>query len=604
MKVRGLVGVFAVVLALVVGFLVGQMRVPQGAEAGRAGSDQPTAGPNAQVYQPPDASQLTDDTGGGDQLDQSSAGIAYKPGDDLIACVPLPDGSELCEHGSEDPPPGVDPRKLPTVAQLKARRFGAGFETGQVNGKKGAEKSGRTEDAPSAETDQAQVVTPEEVARTGTVPCITDGTSGPRVQAVYAHASDKPSRYTEVLPLIQQYAADASDRINYAAGRSGQGRVVRYVTTGSPCVLDVANVTLSSTGDDSLANTVAELRERGYNRTDRKYLVWVDAAVGICGIAHVYKDDRPTLDNPNTRGNMFARTDAPCWGYAELHELLHTLGAVQDSAPNSTKAGHCHDETDAMCYEDSSGAVMQQTCTNQPAWNVDCDLNDYFNAAPAPGSYLAERWNVARNPYLHLTEPPPPLPELTITSAVRAFAGNAWQVTARPDLPNGTTTASFQWTSSRPDCRFDSPTALSTRYWCPVTAATGGRVRAWLKDSNGAEVTRSQEYELTVPATPRRVVVTLTRSTTSITGGQTASLGTRLSDAANNNNLIGMPVSLYRRPSGRTTWEKIATKTTSSTGRTSFAVKPARTTDYQVASGSSSSWANGNSTTVRLTVRR
>ena len=557
---------------------------------------------DGQVLQPPDAADLGGETGDSAHA-SSSEGSASEPGNDLLACASSSGEVELCEHGSEDPPPGVDPRKLPSVAQLKARRFGTGFVPGQGNADKGTRKAGPTEEPGTAEAGETQVVTPEEVARAGAVPCVGDGSSGPRVQAVYAHAADRSSRYTEVLPLLQQYAADASDRLNYAAGRSGQGRVVRYVTTGAPCVLQVANVTLSQTGDDTFANTVAEMRDRGYNRADRKYLVWVDAAVGICGIANVFKDDRPTLDNANTRGNMFARTDAPCWGYAELHELLHTLGAVQDSSPNSTKAGHCHDETDAMCYEDTSGSAMRQVCVNEPVWHVDCGLNDYFNAAPAQGSYLSERWNAARNPYLQAIEPPPPLPGLTITSAAQAFAGNAWQVTAKPDLPDGTTTSSFQWTSSRTDCRFDNPSAVTTRYWCPVTAATGGRVRAWLRDSNGAEVTRSLEYQLVVPTSRRRVGLTLTRSRTSITAGQTATVGTRLSDAANSFGVIGMPVSLYRRPAGAVTWAKIATKATGSTGRASFAVKPARTTDYRVASGSTSTWANGTSAIGRISVQ-
>jgi hypothetical protein len=591
---RGAITAAVGVFALGLGFVAGQVAMPNGSDRARAGFEQASGNLRAQVFQPPDASQIDGENEGFADRDPIARATALETLDDLLACETLADGTRLCDHGSEDPPPGVDPDRLPTVAQLKAR----GFDTNQHR-----EHGSRTQQAGTAETDEAQVVTPEAVAGTAAVPCIGDGRSGPRVQAVYAHAADKPSRYTEVLPLIQQYAADVSDRLNYAAGRSGEGRVVRYVTSGAPCVLDVANVTLSPKGDDTFGNTIAEMRERGYNRADRKYLVWVDAAVGICGIANVFQDDRPTLDNANARGNMFARADAPCWGYAELHELLHTLGAVQNSAPNSTNAGHCYDETDAMCYEDTSGTAMKQACANEPAWNVDCRLDDYFNAAPPAGTYLAQRWNVARSPYLQTSEPPPPLPRVAITSVSRAFAGNAWTVTAEPELSGATTAASFKWTSSRTDCRFEKPGALKTRYWCPVTAATGGRVRAWLKNSAGAEATQSKGYVLAVPASPRRTLLSLTRSTAFVRAGQTALLRTRLTDPTNNNGVIGMPISLYRRVSGQTAWEKIATKSTAPTGRASFAVKPTRTTDYQVASGSTATWKNGNSTSVRITVR-
>jgi hypothetical protein len=68
------------------------------------------------------------------------------------------------------------------------------------------------------------------------------------------------------------------------------------------------------------------------HRTDRKYLVWVDAAVGICGLGEVYGDSRPGPENRNNRGPSYARVDTPCWQYAELHEIFHNLGAVQRDA--------------------------------------------------------------------------------------------------------------------------------------------------------------------------------------------------------------------------------------------------------------------------------
>ena len=34
------------------------------------------------------------------------------------------------------------------------------------------------------------------------------------------------------------------------------------------------------------------------------------------------------------------------------HEIGHNLGAVQDSAPHSSLAGHCYESLDVMCYAD------------------------------------------------------------------------------------------------------------------------------------------------------------------------------------------------------------------------------------------------------------
>ena len=99
-------------------------------------------------------------------------------------------------------------------------------------------------------------------------------------------------------------------------------------------------------------------------RSDRKYLVWVDAAVGICGLGEVYGDTRPGQENRNNRGPSYARVDTPCWQYAELHEIFHNLGAVQRDAPHPSAAWHCTDEADVMCYDDdgSGPTVMTVVC--------------------------------------------------------------------------------------------------------------------------------------------------------------------------------------------------------------------------------------------------
>src|SRR5207248_4842237 len=96
------------------------------------------------------------------------------------------------------------------------------------------------------------------------------------------------------------------------------------------------------------------------------------------------------------------------------HELGHNLGAVNDSAPNSSKAGHCLDEYDVMCYNDSGGLKTHVVCTDRAHdQRLDCNHDDYYNTNPSPGSYLTNHWNVADNQFLihgDTTSPPPPAP--------------------------------------------------------------------------------------------------------------------------------------------------------------------------------------------------
>lgn len=300
----------------------------------------------------------------------------------LLDCdTPGADGVVTCLHGSEDPPPGVDARRRPSVDDLRRR------------GEEMRERARGREHLAASTGGTLTAATGDAVA------CIGDGTTGTRVQAIYARAADVPDRFGTVAPYLRQFAAGADLSIDQSARATGGGRRVRFATDAD-CRLDIRRVTLSTTGDDTVRNTIAELEALGYDRSDRKYLVWVDAAVGICGVAQLRLDDRPTLDNGNNRGRMFGRVDAPCWGYAETHELLHTLGAIQGSAPNATDAGHCTDEYDVMCYQDSPTTVLSVVCPDAPGTFVDCNADDYLHVAPPPGSYLAQHWNVANSAWL------------------------------------------------------------------------------------------------------------------------------------------------------------------------------------------------------------
>jgi hypothetical protein len=163
--------------------------------------------------------------------------------------------------------------------------------------------------------------------------------------------------------------------------------------------------------------TISELRSKGFNRPDRKYLVWMDTNV-YCGIAQVYSDDKPSQDNLSNGSSSvpgeFARVDNGCWGVSgqsiEAHELMHTLGGVQPSAPHSTPYSHCYDTSDRMCYDDGSGVAMRQVCPSSHGNLFDCNHDDYFHTNPPNGSYLATHWNTARSAFLATAAPAPPGP--------------------------------------------------------------------------------------------------------------------------------------------------------------------------------------------------
>jgi hypothetical protein len=486
-------------------------------------------------------------------------------------------GRPVCIHASETPPAGVDLGERPSTDELKERRFGEEKEPPELAGTAGVAAAGRS------------------------IACVGNGTDGNRVQVVYARASDVADRYASLAGLLVQYAADADYQVNMSAGLSGAGRRVRFVTEG--CALSVARVTLSPAGDDSFSAMRSEVRAQGFTRNDRKYLVWVDAAVGICGLGEMYSDDRATPDNANNRGPSYARVDAPCWGYAEAHELLHTLGGVQDSAPNSSGAGHCVDENDTMCYVDTSGRPLVNACPGLPSWQVDCNIDDYFNAAAPAGSYLARYWNVANSSYLEGAEAPPPPPTIAIGAPAGFFAGNATPITAVVGVPAGRT-YQVRWASSRPDCGFFNAGGTSNVMFCPVTAAAGGQITASIVDSLGMSSSITHTYTLPLPGRRRTTALSLGVSRSSVRRGTRVTVAGRLIDPSTGSRIIGMPVSVYYRRAGTTRWTKLTTRITDRSGNIAYTVRPSRTTSYMLVSGYTSTWSSDQSTSRRISVRR
>jgi len=264
-------------------------------------------------------------------------------------------------------------------------------EFAEAGGTKGGGGGGGRRTSPSP--------SPSPTATSSPTPSGRCGTDGNRVQALYVHASDVPDRYATLLPSFQQWAGVVDSVFVNSAAETGGVRHVRFVSDAS-CTVQVDDVTVSTTGDDDLSSTISELQSQGYNRTDRKYVMWVDSNV-YCGIGTIKGDDTPGQSNANNIGPSYGRTDSGCWGgYTEAHELMHNLGGVQLSAPHSSGGWHCTDEYDRMCYRDSASLTMTYPCGAAGENIFDCNHDDYFSTAPDPTSYLGLHWDAANSSFL------------------------------------------------------------------------------------------------------------------------------------------------------------------------------------------------------------
>jgi Bacterial pre-peptidase C-terminal domain len=258
------------------------------------------------------------------------------------------------------------------------------------------------EDPPPPPENQPPIAAASASAVQAKALCIDDGVSGPRVQLVYVYRNDRPDRLGELLPTFRRLAAEMDGIFDQSAHKTGGSLRLRFVTDAG-CKVDVAELVAAPRSIQGFGSLVQKMAEAGYNRLDRKYLMLVDDSV-FCGVGTFNGGDH--ADAPDTLAHNFtgyARVDSPCWDAGTMaHELSHTLGAVQYSAPHTSRGAHCIDEWDVMCYSDSPYYPrMLFLCEDSPGeFRLDCHDDDYFAAQPAAGSYLSRHWNLANSPYL------------------------------------------------------------------------------------------------------------------------------------------------------------------------------------------------------------
>jgi len=257
-----------------------------------------------------------------------------------------------------------------------------------------------------------------------------------KTQIIYARPSDAQDRYDAIAPELITWIAQGNGLVNHEAEKFGMTADIKIACAGGE--ISVLNIKLPKSASEynthdgkSTPAIAASLKELGYKNSKTKYIVYYDGNTDGCegGKAKCSgqaspkaQDDRLSEDNMYNSGPDYSLLYDV--GLAELpqrfhtsldmlapivmlHEYSHTLGAVQSSAPHSTKdeeegAGHCNDEypqeqggNDVMCKSDKEGSVFTDSCKDTGyVFHFDCNNDDYFNPKPEPGSYLATHWNL------------------------------------------------------------------------------------------------------------------------------------------------------------------------------------------------------------------
>ncbi|GAB2855280.1 hypothetical protein GCM10027026_01170 [Myroides odoratimimus subsp. xuanwuensis] len=285
-----------------------------------------------------------------------------------------------------------------------------------------------------------------------------------RVQALFAVEEGTKSRRAELMPKMLNDLANADDTFAASALKTGGGRRVRWVHDRR-CIPMMPEVTVPAGSFESgYVATATAVIEAGYDRPDRKYVIFTGAEAACAGNKAI---DSSKHGNRND-GEMpaYALIDTTCFGEAAdhvivTHEIAHTLGAVQPDAPHASVAGHCTDEFDAMCYADADDVEMREFCPEGEELLFDCNNDDYFNTRPPAGSYLATHWNMARSPFLDVV-PRLTAPRTTLhLSRRRAPVGASVTATATTKGPR----ASYTW-SFAPGCTASDSRGRRVTFTC------------------------------------------------------------------------------------------------------------------------------------------
>jgi len=251
-----------------------------------------------------------------------------------------------------------------------------------------------------------------------------------QIKVVYAYGSDQPDRSATWTDSLQ---GDVSRIEQFLALQSGGRRALRF-DMGTNCgsqYVDVQVVPLphprsyytglsTDAEFDAIRDDVAA--QLANPTGPRNVFILADgmSAGSVYGIGEVYDNaaggtDRPDASNIHNFGDltgiMFVTpgTSPNASGWQPtvmLHEITHNLGGVQETAPHETSFAHCTDGQDIMCYGDGSpegAAYNPNVCpyiSGALSQTYDCGRDDYYDPAPAPGSYLATHWNVYNSAFM------------------------------------------------------------------------------------------------------------------------------------------------------------------------------------------------------------
>jgi hypothetical protein len=235
-------------------------------------------------------------------------------------------------------------------------------------------------------------------------PCGNDDNPN-AIEGLYIRSASQADRIYQLKPNLDRYIRNIETVVNESALSSGGSqRRLLFRTTTSYCYFRLTEVVLSEAAVNNPNNEVQsfyqminELKALGFN--NRKYLIWAESNQPSCGQSTTITDSRK-LNNPNNGVPSYARVNlqtagGTCVDFGELHEIMHSLGAVQPDAPHALAGGHCYDVGDMMCIDPPN--PVESCPLVHHYYRLDCNDDDYFDANSGTTGYTSLFFNIAND---------------------------------------------------------------------------------------------------------------------------------------------------------------------------------------------------------------
>lgn len=316
--------------------------------------------------------------------------------------------------------------------------------------------------------------------------CVPDG--GFRTVVVHARMSGASDTRGAHLGTIRSTLERSNQLVASSARASGGPAADLRVRCTSGGAISVASATVTSRDFDQIKR---QLAAQGFDSPREKYLVFADftSPLGVAGLADLYLDDRRSLQNHNngTRAMYATVFGSRHFGTTiPLHELAHSMGAVQPSAPRGDRTAHCTGSGDVLCRGGSS------------TLRFDRHHDSYFSTATRAGQWLHHHWNLGWEGNRFVSVAGRPTPNLAPTARLTVDCTRA--------------TCTFDGTgSSDPDGRIvrhrvetgDGATVTGARSTHSFAANGTYEVRLTVTDDRGATAQVARSVRISGAQAPR-----------------------------------------------------------------------------------------------------